>query len=44
MQSSIGMLYQLGLGTSKNFKKAFYWHTKSAEQGLPQAQFSLGYR
>jgi TPR repeat protein len=35
-------MYNEGLGTPKDDKQAFYWYTKSAEQGHDSAQFNLG--
>ena len=34
--------YQLGLGVSKSFEKAFNWHKKAAEQGVGESQYALG--
>ncbi len=36
------MLYRNGLGVDRNFKKAIYWFTKSANQGNNYAQYNLG--
>ena len=34
--------FLLRLGTDINYDKAFNWYKKSAEQGLMEAQLSLG--
>ena len=36
-------MYYYGKGTAKNYKKAFKWHKKSAEQGLADVHLFLGY-
>lgn len=41
-QYNLGLMYEQGLGTSKNAKEAVYWYNKSAEQGNSAAQFNLG--
>ena len=37
-------MYYLGQGVPQEDKEAVKWYTKSAEQGLAQAQFNLGVR
>ncbi|WP_228530404.1 tetratricopeptide repeat protein [Tamlana sp. I1] len=41
-QYNLGLMYEQGLGTTKNAKEAVYWYTESAEQGNSAAQFNLG--
>lgn len=41
-QSSTGVMYDMGLGTGKDFAKAIEWYRKSAEQGNQFGQFNLG--
>jgi len=41
-QFNLGVLYQNGLGVSKNLKEAFTWYLKAAEQGDAEAQNSVG--
>jgi len=39
----LGFCYEIGKGVTKDVEKAKEWHTKAAEQGHAEAQFSLGY-
>ena len=41
-QFNLGMVYKIGFGKAKNFKKAFKWFKLAAEQGHAGAQFNLG--
>ena len=41
-QSSTGVMYDMGLGTTKDYAKAIEWYRKSAEQGNQFGQFNLG--
>ncbi len=38
----LGLLYDLGNGTSKNPEIAFTWYRLAAESGLPKAEFNVG--
>jgi TPR repeat protein len=42
-QNNLGYCYQYGIGTQKDFNKAFKLYIKSAEQGNSDAQNNLGY-
>ena len=41
-QYNLGVLYDTGVGVSKDEKEAVKWYTKSAEQGFARAQSFLG--
>lgn len=41
-QSDLGHLYENGNGVQKDYKKAFDWYHKSAEQGYAIAQYNVG--
>lgn len=41
-QYNVGLMYEQGLGTTKNPKEAVYWYNESALQGNSAAQFNLG--
>ena len=41
-QSSTGVMYDMGQGTTKDYDKAVEWYKKSAEQGNQFGQFNLG--
>ncbi len=41
-QYNVGLMYEQGLGISKNAKEAVYWYKESAMQGNSAAQFNLG--
>ena len=41
-QYNVALMYEQGLGVSKNDKEAFFWYGKSASQGNSGAQFNLG--
>jgi TPR repeat protein len=41
-QFNVALMYEQGLGVSKNEKEAFFWYGKSASQGNSGAQFNLG--
>ncbi len=43
VQSSLGFLYRDGLGVKQDYKKAFDWFLKAAEQNDSKAQSSLGF-
>lgn len=40
-QFNLGVMYEQGIGTTKNEKEALIWYKKAAEQGNPGAQFNL---
>lgn len=42
IQSDLGTLYQLGLGTSRDLEKAVYWLEKAASSGFGLAAHNLG--
>jgi uncharacterized protein len=39
----LGQMYERGLGTKKNQRKAAQWYKRSADQGLANAQYEIGY-
>jgi TPR repeat protein len=41
-QYNVGLMYEQGLGITKNDKEAVYWYKQSAIQGNSAAQFNLG--
>jgi len=41
-QLNLGLMYDNGQGVVQNYKEAFHWHQKAAEQGESSAQISLG--
>ena len=41
-QFNLGVMYEQGIGTTKNEKEAVIWYNKAAEQGNAGAQFNLG--
>ena len=41
-QTSVGTMYDQGLGVTKNYKTAIKWYMLAAEQGNDRAQFNLG--
>ncbi len=41
-QHRLGLCYENGLGTTRNYAQAFKWYKKSAEQGNAVAQYMLG--
>lgn len=41
-QYNLGVLYNEGLGTERNYKEAHKWFTLAAQQGDPDAQNNLG--
>ena len=42
-QNKLAGLYENGIGTFADYKKAFYWYSKAAEQGVAHAQYKVGY-
>lgn len=40
-QNTMGTYYESGNGVEKDYWRAIYWYTKSAEQGNPNAQYHL---
>jgi TPR repeat protein len=41
-QFNVALMYEQGLGVSKNEKEALFWYGESASQGNSAAQFNLG--
>jgi TPR repeat protein len=41
-QFNVGLMYERGMGVSKNERESLVWYRKSAEQGNSNAQFNLG--
>ncbi len=41
-QYKLGLMYELGLGISKDLNQAFIWYQKSADQDYAKAQYNLG--
>ena len=41
-QYNVGVMYDKGLGVSKDERPAMFWYRKAAEQGRADAQFNLG--
>ncbi len=41
-QSTLGMMYSLGLGVSQNQEEALKWFRKAADQGDAEGQYNLG--
>ncbi|GET03244.1 kinase-like domain-containing protein [Rhizophagus clarus] len=41
-QNSAGYCYDCGIGTKKDFKKAFYWYEKAANNGNRKAMHNVG--
>ncbi len=41
-QHNLGVCYKNGYGVAKDDTQAVYWYRKSAEQGVAEAQYSLG--
>jgi hypothetical protein len=41
-QNNLGVMYYNGYGVSQNYKEAFKWYIKAAEQGIALAQYNLG--
>lgn len=41
-QHNLGVLYQQGVGTQRDFKKARYWLERAGKQGIPEAQLEMG--
>lgn len=42
-QYNLGFFYQMGFGVQKNYKKAFEYYSKAADQNHSYAQNNLGY-
>jgi TPR repeat protein len=42
-QYNLGVIYENGVGTQRNYRTAVNWYTKAAEQDLQDAQYNLGY-
>jgi TPR repeat protein/superfamily II DNA or RNA helicase len=42
-QANLGLAYDAGIGTKRNFKEAAKWYRKAADQGVAFAQNSLGF-
>ena len=43
-QNNVGHLYEEGLGVSQDYSIAMRWYRLAAEQGLSEAQHSIGMR
>ena len=41
-QCNLGYCYEMGKGTTKNYKSAFEWYKRSAEQGHVIGTYNLG--
>jgi len=41
-QSNLGLMYKFGLGVNQDYRAAFNWIRKAAEQGYAKAQNNLG--
>ena len=41
-QLMMGNLFANGIGVTRDYKEAFAWFTKAAEQGVSEAQYNLG--
>lgn len=41
-QSHLGAVYALGIGVNQDYKKAFEWYSKAAQQENDEAQFTVG--
>lgn len=39
---TLGSLYERGIGTSRNFVKAFEWYNKAANAGMPAGYYNTG--
>lgn len=42
IQQQLGSMYYTGSGAKQDHKKAAYWFSKAADQGMPVSQFNLG--
>ena len=42
-QTMLSVYYHEGVGTKKDYKRAFEWAKKAAEQNVPDAQVYLGF-
>ncbi|HEX2549100.1 MAG TPA: tetratricopeptide repeat protein, partial [Gammaproteobacteria bacterium] len=41
-QNTLGFMYEFGVGVTKNIKEALHFYGQAADQGLADAQFTLG--
>jgi TPR repeat protein len=41
-QSNLGVLYEKGQGTARDYREALKWYRQGAQQGYADAQFNLG--
>jgi TPR repeat protein len=41
-QSNLGVLYEKGQGTARDYREALKWYRQAAQQGYADAQFNLG--
>jgi TPR repeat protein len=41
-QHLLGLMYYMGRGVRRDYRTAFLWHYKAADQGLPAAQYVVG--
>lgn len=42
-QLNLGAAYDNGIGVERDIDQALHWYQKSAEQGVPEAQFNLAH-
>jgi TPR repeat protein len=42
-QNNLGSCYHYGKGTTQDYKKAFEWYSKSANNGCIKGQSNLGF-
>lgn len=43
-QYNLGLMYDMGIGATKNYSESGKWYAKAAAQGIAEAQFQLGVR
>ena len=41
-QSNLAMMYEKGIGTNRDYKKAVFWYRKAGEAGNGEAQYRMG--
>ncbi len=42
-QAKLGYFYEMGYGATQNYEKAFYWYSKSADQGYSYGLSGVGF-